>query len=123
MAGDGQTGSEQSVMNKLAMALAVALVAGAAGCGIGAVAGPGLLKPADLPAAAEQAETAPRAVAASPGTELPGAAAPSPAERLGDVVGQSVGTVCETPEGECLVGQAPINSYCECGGSAGRVVR
>lgn len=123
MARDGQTGSEQSVMHKLAMALAVALVAGAAGYGIGAVAGPGLLKPADLPAAAEAVPTAARPVAASPGTGLSGAAAPSPGERLGDVVGQSVGTVCETPEGECLVGQAPINSYCECGGSAGRVVR
>ena len=123
MAGDGQTGSEQSVMHKLARALAVALVAGAAGYGIGAVAGPGLLKPADLPAAAEAVPTAPRPVAASPGTGFPGAAAPSAGERLGDVVGQSVGTVCETPEGECLVGQAPINSYCECGGSAGRVVR
>lgn len=123
MAGDGQTGSEQSVMHKLAMALAVALVAGAAGYGIGAVAGPGLLKPADLPAAAEAVPTAARPVAASPGTGFPGAAAPSAGERLGDVVGQSVGTVCETPEGECLVGQAPINSYCECGGSAGRVVR
>ena len=60
MAGDGQTGSEQSVMHKLAMALAVALVAGAAGYGIGAVAGPGLLKPADLPAAAEAVPTAAR---------------------------------------------------------------
>ena len=113
-------------MNRLAKAAAIALVAGAAGYGIGAVAGPGLLRPADLPAAAEAVETAPRPVAASPDAvsrATPQPVAPSPAERLGDVVGQSVGTVCETPEGECLVGQAPINSYCECGGSAGRVVR
>lgn len=120
MADHKQTASEQSVMNKLAMALAVALVAGAAGYGIGGVAGPGLLKPVEAPMG--DAAPAPQPVAANP-REAGGVPAPAPAKRLDSIMGQSVGTVCETPEGECLVGQAPINSYCECYGSAGRIVR
>jgi hypothetical protein len=41
----------------------------------------------------------------------------------GDVIGQTLGTVCSTPRGECTVPQAPINSYCTCGGTPGTIVR
>lgn len=114
-------------MSKLAMAVAIAVLAGVAGYGIGGRSG---LTPIEVAAAPEAVEAIPAATA--PGLTVPpeavqpagqGAQAPvTPAQRLDDL-SQSVGTVCETPSGECLVGQAPINSYCQCGDAAGRIVR
>jgi len=129
MARHKQTSSEQTFMSKLAMAVAIALVAGVAGYGIGGRSG---LSPVEVAVAPEAVEVGPAAPAAAPGLAIaPDAVKPAgqaaqapatPAERLDDL-SQSVGTVCETPSGECLVGQAPINSYCECYGAAGRIVR
>jgi len=36
---------------------------------------------------------------------------------------QVYGTVCETKSGECTVTSAPINSYCSCGNTPGRITR
>jgi len=41
----------------------------------------------------------------------------------GDEIGQTLGTVCSTPQGECTVPQAPINSFCTCGYTPGTIVR
>lgn len=41
----------------------------------------------------------------------------------GELIGQSTGTVCETASGQCRVPEGPINSFCSCSGTPGRIVR
>ncbi|WP_255455347.1 hypothetical protein [Salipiger sp. PrR002] len=40
-----------------------------------------------------------------------------------ELVQQSTGTVCETPNGICTVAPQPINSPCKCGRYIGQVAR
>lgn len=103
---------------------------------------------ASRPDAGSLAETAAEAPApaAMPVTASVGALPASPAAPAGDattsltslqettpakpvrtrglsVAQQTVGTVCETPSGECTVSPAPILSVCYCGGAIGTITR
>jgi len=133
-------------MKAAAGLLLAAGLAGGLGYGIGLDAGgpeagdmAATPAPVAMPAAA--ARSAPETAAegaASPPADAPGD--PSPLGRLRglgrDVIGaappgasgqdrrtQVYGTVCETSRGECTVTSAPINSFCRCGDTPGRIVR
>ena len=46
----------------------------------------------------------------------------TPRERIGLLMAQVLGTVCETPDAECEVDEAPVGSICQCGETPGEVV-
>jgi len=46
----------------------------------------------------------------------------TPRERLELLMAQVLGTVCETPDAECEVDEAPVGSICQCGETPGEVV-
>ena len=50
------------------------------------------------------------------------AATATPRERIGLLMAQVLGTVCETPDAECEVDEAPVGSICQCGETPGEVV-
>ncbi|WP_172331646.1 hypothetical protein [Mangrovicoccus sp. HB161399] len=74
-----------------------------------------------VPAAPEEAVAAMPAGAAPAAAPLQERGYGQPA--LKDRLAQSFGTVCSTPKGECSVPRAPINSFCSCNGTPGRIVR
>lgn len=47
---------------------------------------------------------------------------PAPSARIGLLLAQVLGTVCETPDAECEVAEAPVGSICQCGSTPGEVV-
>ncbi|WP_108259008.1 hypothetical protein [Mangrovicoccus ximenensis] len=85
--------------NRIAAALAIAVTSGLAGFGLSSL--------------------APDRTRERTATELP-----QKTRGLGEsLISQSTGTICSTPRGECVVPQGPINSFCTCGGTPGRIVR
>lgn len=50
------------------------------------------------------------------------AATAKPSERIGILMAQVLGTVCETPDAECEIDEAPVGSICQCGDTPGEVV-
>ncbi|MBL9059432.1 MAG: hypothetical protein JNK88_05345 [Mangrovicoccus sp.] len=46
----------------------------------------------------------------------------TPRERIELLMAQVLGTVCETPDAECEVDEAPVGSICQCGETPGEVV-
>ena len=50
------------------------------------------------------------------------AATATPRERIDLLMAQVLGTVCETPDAECEVDEAPVGSICQCGETPGEVV-
>lgn len=100
-------------MIKVALVLAVTTVLGLAGYNFAEL-------DSNAPQSSALATLEPQGQDARPPTAM----SPVPGYRIGDeMIVQTSGTVCSTPEGECTVPQGPINSFCTCGGTPGRIVR
>jgi hypothetical protein len=112
-------------MIKLGILFSLAAIAGAVGFGL--MGKDEIPKTAEVPVSVtERAAPAPqpapfvttRSLSRAP------AAAPTQVDRARDyLMSQNMGTVCSTKIGECYVSQGPINSYCDCNGAPGRIVR
>ena len=70
-------------------------------------------------------EAVPVRVTRSAASTMPGAAlGANLPERIGELLAQQYGTVCQTPEGSiCTVAPQAINSRCQCGQTYGLIVR
>ena len=100
-------------MAKIAIVLAVVTMSGFAGYRM-------LDSDTDAPQAVSLGDPAQLEEAAPPSAAPP---VPGSLGKTRSIIGQASGTVCSTSQGECIVPQAPINSYCTCTGTPGGIVR